>query len=384
MTAPTAERTWEGTGVDMTDVSGHLADLWSQVSNKNGVGAVRTHTSNLVVYAGEPDEAKDLEELLRQLAERHPSRTVMVISDRQHPTPSVDARADVYCQQVPSLNAPLCHEQVIVTAHGRAADHPASIVSPLLLPELPTSLWWPGQPLFGHRVFHRLLELASELIVDSGQFNSPGDGFASISRILRSGMRVKDLNWVRLSPWRDIVAGFFDGQVWAPYAYGIRSIRVTFGSGKDASAYITAGTLLLLGWIGCRLEWQPDTTLERPIRGSIAMSVLQGERLIPIDLGFEDRGSEVRGRLTGIEVISQPKGLPPARFRVERTDDARHARATSTIHDGAESSRVVQIEMLSEGDLLAMQLDVTDTQDLYDEAAALAARLAGRELWLGM
>jgi glucose-6-phosphate dehydrogenase assembly protein OpcA len=277
---------------------------------------------------------------------------------------------------------PLCYEEIVVTGHGRVADHLGSVVRPLLLPELRTYLWWPGQPPFGHRMFHNLLRMADQLVVDSAQFSLPGDGLANLARLTRAQQGVNDFNWGRLTSWREIAAQFFDGPTWLPYVHDIRSITLDFGSGGQDHRRATAGTLLLLGWVATQLGWEPETTLDGMAEDNLTISALQGDRLIEIRLQFHDRGPKAAGRLVGVEIVSQPRNLPPARFLVERLEDLDHAHVTMKIHEGQEIRRVVPLNLKSDADLLTDELELAGHDVLYESVVDMASRMAGREIWV--
>ena len=53
----------------------------------------------------------------------------------------------------------MCYEEVVLTVRGEAAEHLSGIVAPLLIHDLPTHIWWPGDPPFGDPVFDQLVEM---------------------------------------------------------------------------------------------------------------------------------------------------------------------------------------------------------------------------------
>lgn len=380
MAEPTVA-TWEGIDVDTTVLESRMSQLFSEISNRDSYsGAMRTHIFNLVVYAADAQMFDHVQRSLQGLAHRHPSRAIILCSDRFNPRPSVDASIRVYCHE-PAGIAPLCHEQVLINAHGRAADHLANIVIPLLVAELRSYLWWPGQPPFGHRMFHRMLAVTDQLVVDSAEFASPGDGFANLARLCGRQQGVNDFNWARLRPWRDVITQFFDGPQWAPYAENIRSIRLEFGRRGDPSI-VTSSALLLLGWLAQGLHWEPETTLDNLVTEDVTLAALHGERVIPVDIQFHDHGADSTARLMAVEVVSQPRGDQPARFTVRRTDDLEHACVCTAVHDGPEITRVVSLDLRTDPELLADELDLVGHDFLYERVVDMASRMAGREVWL--
>jgi glucose-6-phosphate dehydrogenase assembly protein OpcA len=231
-------------------------------------------------------------------------------------------------------------------------------------------------------VFHRLLSVVDQLIIDSAQFNTPADGLANLALLARGKQGINDFNWARLRPWREIIAQFFDGQHWAPYAHGIRSIRMEYGTGASDYRRATVGTLLTLGWLAQELGWEPESTLDATLARDYSMAVLQGDRVIDIDLHFRDHGSDAAGHLMAAEIVADPKGLPPARFKVVRSDDLRRADVSATVHEGTAIRRAVPLELETDAELLTRELEIAGHDQLYEHILETASRLAGRELYI--
>src|SRR5207244_11385939 len=103
-------------------------------------------------------------------------------------------------------------ERVILHAHGEPARHLASLAAPLLIPDLPVILWWPGRPQFDNPLFDDLCELADRLVVDTDE----GFDDADLKRLLEVARRHKaqasigDLNWARLIAWPHVAAQLLD------------------------------------------------------------------------------------------------------------------------------------------------------------------------------
>lgn len=372
--------TWRGSDVDATTIERQMASLWHQVREESAFsGAIRTSILNLVVYTTSREEAMQVSHELRACSQRQPSRTIILVADRLKPGSSLDAEVSVRCGG--GSSRPLCYEEIMITGRGRVADHLASVVIPLLMPQLPTYLWWPGQPPFSHRMFNRMLAIADQLVIDSAQFTSPGDGLANMARLCQAKQGVNDFNWGRLTPWREVIAQFFDGQAWLPYIHGVRSVRLEFGSGSHDHRRGTASVLLMLGWVGSQLAWEPETTLDGLISENTTLTVLQGDRIIDIDLEFADHGSDLAGQVSGVEIVSQPHGLQPARFTVQRPEDLEHAEVTVKVLDGALIRRVVPLQVKTDAELLTDELELAGHDVLYERVIDMASRMAGRELW---
>jgi len=374
--------TWAAQDTDVATIERQLSYLWSEATGgKSSQGGVRTTVYNLVVAAHDDEAALRVSNQLATLSQRRPSRALIIIPDRYHSTPGIDASLSLQCHGAEAGRS-LCHEQMIVRVKGRGADHLASLVIPLLMPELPTYLWWDGQPPFGYRVFHRMLSISQQLVIDSADFMSPGDGLANVARISATQHGVNDFNWGRHAAWRELVSQFFDAPDYCPYVSGFRSVRMEFGSGGNGSKPATASILLMLGWMGSQLQWKPETTLDGVVARDVTLAVTQGERLIPIDIQFRDHGPEARGHLCGLDLMSEPPGLSPAKFTIRRMDGDQHAEVTVAVDDANEITRTVPLEVRSDAELLGDELDLGGHDPVYDHVVDIASRMAGREVWL--
>lgn len=374
---------WSGDDVDLTTVDHQINELRKDLSRRlDEVSPVVTHVFNLVVYTDSVELAEQVASDLASVSRRHPSRAIILIADRWHQESPIDAEVRLMCSPATGEGPPLCFEQVFVTVQGRAADHLASVVVPLLMPEVPTYLWWPGQPLFGHRLFHRLLASADQLVIDSGQFRSPGDGLNDLARLCSGRYGVNDINWARLKPWREIIAQFFDAPQLTPYAYAIKRISIVFGQGDGDYGKSTAGLLLMLGWVASELGMEPETTLDTVATRDVSLSLLQANSLIDIDVNFRDVGKAVGGKLMSMELRAQTKDGPEAVFFVRRSSDLLHAHVSMRVGSNSEVKRVVALDIKEDPVLLADELAAAGHDRLYERVVEMAARIAGREVWL--
>jgi glucose-6-phosphate dehydrogenase assembly protein OpcA len=119
----------------------------------------------------------------------------------------------------------------------------------LTMNELPTLLWWTGEGIAEQPIFNALVDLADSLVVDSSGTRNDNTSVVELARFLSSRPTVglRDLAWMRLRPWQDMIARFFDDQTLREELYSVRSLQIV--SGSDAEA------LYLSGWLASRLGW---------------------------------------------------------------------------------------------------------------------------------
>ena len=76
----------------------------------------------------------------------------------------------------------MCYEEVVLTVRGEAADHLSGIVAPLLIHDLPTHVWWPGDPPFDDPVFDQLVDMGDRVLFDSSDFSDLLGGLRRLAK----------------------------------------------------------------------------------------------------------------------------------------------------------------------------------------------------------
>ena len=100
-------------------------------------------------------------------------------------------------------------------------------MAPLLIHDLPTLVWWPGDPPFADPIFDQLVEMSDRLIVDSDEF---GDLLRGLRRLttLRRRSGVGDLAWRRLGWWQELTAEFFDAPRFRRYLPNLSRLAIRY------------------------------------------------------------------------------------------------------------------------------------------------------------
>jgi glucose-6-phosphate dehydrogenase assembly protein OpcA len=229
---------WSGDDTTVADIERALAEL-RQASDLRT--SVMTHT------AWVPEEWLDAARAtLAGLAERHPSRTIILVP-RPGEDEALDAHLSLECFPLLGEQRQMCSEVIELHLKGRRADAAASIVLPLLLPDLPVFLRWRGMPPFGSDVLDDLVGVVDRLVVDSREWGDAREGLRSLSLLLER-TAVSDIAWARTLPWRAQIA-----RLW-PEVADARELHV---SGPESEA------LLVVGWLRSRLGRDVELTHER-------------------------------------------------------------------------------------------------------------------------
>lgn len=259
------EEHWTGENVSVAEIERELARLRDKTSEESAQPNLRTSVMTHIAWVP-PQWKGAAEETLAGMAERHPSRTLLLIPEEELED-GLDALASIRC--FPIGDRAVCGEVIELTLRGRHAFAPASIVLPLLIADLPVFCRWRGQPPFGSIEFEQMVDTVDRLIVDSAEWNELDydDLLAVFPRTA-----VSDIVWARTLPWRIELA-----KHWPAIAEA--EVRI---SGPRAEAS------LLHGWLNARL----DRAL-RPIEEAPKLAVRVGKEELAPARGLEQTPSDL-------------------------------------------------------------------------------------------
>src|SRR5207248_8745416 len=137
---------------------------------------------------------------LAGMAERHPSRTIILIPDADSGKDQLDASVSLECYALSQLQRDVCSEVIELRQHGRRAKAPASIVQPLLISDLPVFLRWRGEPAWGAPELDQLVGVVDRLIVDSTEWEDLPYPYRHLLGVF-DRTAVSDIAWARTSRW---------------------------------------------------------------------------------------------------------------------------------------------------------------------------------------
>ena len=311
--------------------------------NDRHIGA-RTSVMNLVVIAGRPEVGERCAATMQRLVGRHPSRTTIVQPADPDGPSWLDAQIVAHCI-MPRADAPeTCAETVHLTCGGESGRHLDAIVAPLLIHDLPVTIWWPDEPPFGSPQANDLLVMADRLVVDGSGWR--GTGLNQLRRMAavadRLPIAISDFAMVRQSRWREAIAAIFDIPDFLPYLRHIRRIAVTYGVRDEFGAETTniVKPLYHAAWLGSRLGMH----VVKPL-GPMTSGV--GRKPPP-------RGG---GRSTP---LANPSAGLVATLHVDRTDVAVVIRP---VLSAMPAGTTLRVELLADWRGSELRADVTAEQD---------------------
>jgi glucose-6-phosphate dehydrogenase assembly protein OpcA len=234
--APTEVEGWAGHDVRIAEIERAIARLRQASAAKTEGPDLRTSVMTHMAWV--PGEwVQAAYETLEGLAERHPSRTIVLIPEPDASS-GLDAEVSLRCFPLQESHGHVCTEVIELRLRGDRTRAPASIVTPLLISDLPAFLRWRGQPAFDGPEFEQLVDVVDRLIVDSAEWPDLPRAYSRLAEVFERAA-VSDIAWGRGLFWRLELA-----LLW-PEIAELRELRVV---GPHADA------LLLAGWLSARLD----------------------------------------------------------------------------------------------------------------------------------
>ncbi len=196
------------------------------------------------------------------LAERHPSRSILLFPEPEDDRDVLEADVDLRCYVHRGEHREVCSEVIEIHLCGARSRAPASVVEPLLLADLPVFLRWRG-PLGRDEGERELIGVVDRLVVDSSEWPDLTDEYDYVAGFF-DAVAVSDIAWARTLPWRQALAALW------PDVKDVSALRV---AGPEAD-----GTLLAR-WLSTRLGREVSFTLEPA--GEVELVEADGIPVVP-------------------------------------------------------------------------------------------------------
>ena len=165
------------------------------------------------------------------LSREHPSRVIGVILG--------DGRGAARLNAKVRVGENSSGESILLRISGELTKHAESVVLPLLLPDSPVVVWWPGKPPAVPSE-DAIGQLARRRLTDAEATDSPVRSLKAVARAYEPGDT--DLSWTRLTPWRALLAAALDQSTGT-----VTGGTVVAGTGNPAAT-------LLIAWLESRLN----------------------------------------------------------------------------------------------------------------------------------
>ena len=368
-------------GVDVARLERELAAMWREsAAGGDGGGAeeadvTRVCVANLIVYAPRGEGREGIDAVLDEVTQQTPTRAVVLLADTASNESALDAYVSTRCQAAPRGGKQVCGEQVTIEAAGPALEHLATAAEPLLVPDIPTFLWWKDIPHYEDKLFARIVELSDRVVIDSAAFDHPREDLARVAQLVAEHTRIalSDLNWGRLTTWRNLLASFWDVDSYREHLGRPDAVEIEFAPPAAAKDQTSAQALLLAGWLASRLGWELVSAGEAGAGGASAFRLRTSGHEFDLRLVVADGVEESAGNTVRRVTLTSGE----AEFQARMSRDWTKLETAARVGQAHEVSRVLGYEARTEGQRLSRELALLARDRIYEETAAFAARLIG-------
>ncbi len=392
---------WAARARTIPDIEKELSRIWAKQDLTTEVDgqpgrhiSARTNVMNLVVVARRPETAERGAATIQALTGLHPSRTIVVQPADPDGPSWLDARIEAHCV-MPVAGAPeTCAETIHLIAGGESGRHLVALVTPLIIHDLPVTIWWPGEPPFATKATNELFSACDRLVVDGSTWG--GDGLARLAEMAtcaeKTGISVSDFAMMRQSRWREAIASIFDDPDYLPYLRYVRRISVTYGTHDDAGSPGSTNIVkpvYHVAWLASRLGMhvvkplaeatspakavKPKPGSASPMHRGMAASLADGRSEVAVVIRpiHSDMPS---GTTLRVELLCDRRG---SELRADVTAEAETVHVRVWI-DGVEAlDRHFLAARRGDVDLLAESIEAIDRDPVSYGTLLMAARLTG-------
>jgi glucose-6-phosphate dehydrogenase assembly protein OpcA len=261
-----------------------LGRLWTSVGedehSKGRPSVLRACAMTLIVATDTEDaDAFSATQTVISLMQAHPSRAIFlrISPDAEN---GICARVLAQCWMPFGKAQQICCEQVEIDATGDRWIEVGPTLRGVIVPDLPVVVWCRQRSLLWGEALERkpgwdtILPLATKVIADTA--DASADGAARLRQALDtiSGWQTddragSDLEWTRLTSWREAIADAFGDPKLLAQRESFHSIEIA------ASHLPSSAALYLYGWLAGRLKLTPTfTTVESETPGLVRVSLL--------------------------------------------------------------------------------------------------------------
>jgi glucose-6-phosphate dehydrogenase assembly protein OpcA len=196
-----------------------LGKLWTSLGeeekHQGRPTVLRACAMTLIVATDEADAGFAASQTISELMHEHPARGIVlaVSPDAEN---DLQARVLAQCWKPFGKAQQICCEQIEITAKPANWQNAAPMLAALTVADLPVIFWCRHQGAVKENAcftdkaaMEAIAKLSTKVIVDTSGMTSP-EGVSFLTKWQAKGKLVADLEWTRLTPWREPLAHLFD------------------------------------------------------------------------------------------------------------------------------------------------------------------------------
>jgi len=228
-----------------------LGKLWTSLGeeeHQHGAPTVlRACAMTLIVATEEAGGSYSASQIISELMREHPSRGIVLAISGEAEQP-FQAQVLAQCWKPFGKAQQICCEQIEITVHPDNWVNVGPTLVGLTAADLPVIFWCRYKAALSADAsedqragLQTVLNLSTKVIVDTFGDDAPS-AFDLISRMRVGGRVVADLEWARLTPWRQPIAQIFENPARTNKYSDFHTVEITHCDDEPGpSAYYAAG-----------------------------------------------------------------------------------------------------------------------------------------------
>jgi len=365
--------------VNVSNLEAELSALWRTAAEDAAAetAVTRACTLTLLIYVESDEAAYEVTNLVAEVTRQNPCRAIIMTLEPGAASSGLEAWVSAHCHLPVAGEKQVCSEQITIRARGEAVQGLPSVVLPLTVSGLPIILWWRANGFTPPAYFEDILRVTQHVIVDSARFSPGARHLQDLAQWLQKSagrIQLTDLNWNRITPWRQLIAQCFDAPERRPYLDRLTRVRLEYE--QDSARLVTqrAQGLLLLGWLASRLGWQFLKSERQEESQPRTFYFKSANRTVTVARNLK-RVDNACGVCFTIELIAE--GTPAASFSFTRGPDGKVVKTSAEVPETPRIGRSVRLEVLEEAEILNEELKLGVRDRLYEESLSEVARMIG-------
>lgn len=339
-----------------------------------GTAIMQACVGNLVVVLDSEEELGKCTERIGAVAQTHPVRSIFLYPDKELAAGQVKTTVSALCTMASPRGTHLCAERIIMAAATDMLDRLHQTILGLMVEDLPRIVWWHRRSIATSTLWHQLAMHVDHVIVDTRHLQAGPGGLAAMVQSMHEAgdTCVSDINWGRITPWREMTAQFFD----LPERRSLlsRIVNVTVTVARPPEEEMPTSALLYVAWLADRLEWKDPHMLSASDADCLSRVCWTDTAGNGVETRIVYTDCPGHGHLLA-RVEIETHGIRGSRFTLVRTCDMRTAVASVRIEDGEPVTKVVSLDPMPAHVLISNELSYPGRDHGYEQALHVAATL---------
>ena len=367
--------------VDVGAIEQELVQLWKNTgggSSGTDAPVIRACSLNLVIFTEGADRTPGLEEIVSQIAIDHPSRIFLVAADRSSAKASIGVWVSARCSLPVPGGKQVCCEEIDMTVAGTDAGKVPSIVTSLLVPDVPTILLWRARLDVRDQILRLFTPVAERILIDSSEELRPLDSLVAWGQFMtgeRGGAACGDLAWTHLTHWRGLLAQSFQPPATRVHLATLDRVTVEYTSSKVPMHSGLSQSLLAAAWLSHVLGWVLIHPFNEESDRVFVAKLRQAEQAITIQVREVPQRDARPGGIASIALHSAQGGEIALRSVPER-DGCITLR--SSLPGSAPTEDILVLRDQTEAELVSNELEILYHDPMFGSTmSVLAGMLRG-------